>query len=268
MPALAQLLFVGTALLAIGVLLYRVLQLEYDDLRAASHERTRIQPAPDPISEDAWLDAELLMSPLSLLLAECRLGHDGLNAEGVARIERYARRIEAIVARDGTQAEAHRRAQRERLDPRASLRAVVDELKEHADARGVTVHYFAEPTADIEVEASLLRHALRHLVRAAIDAAPAEHGDVTIAMGEIDGHALFAVADDGPGLDAHELAMIFEPGAAPFGYAVVSTLAQAFGGTFVLETGPGEGARATLKIPVVARTSVPTDPVSAPTVSV
>ncbi len=79
---------------------------------------------------------------------------------------------------------------------------------------------------------------------------------------QLDGGALLVVADDGPGIAAPERARIFtpffttKPKGTGLGLAVVQRIVDAHGGSVVLDSTPGEGARFTVRLPA-PRSAVP-----------
>ena len=214
------------------------------ELRSRSREGAS---APDPTER---LERELLASPVALIRTECRLATDGMDAAAVARLARHAERLASLLARGDAPESVD-------LDPSAVLAAGLAEFEALAHERGVAIHRHLEKTPRVRVDAVALDQAVRHLVRAAVESAPAEHGDVTVALGELDGAVHFAVADDGPGLTAHEVAAVLEPSDDPSGYAVVAGLAQALRGRFVLESGLGSGTQATLVVPALVAAPAP-----------
>lgn len=263
MGALVELLFLATMLTALAVALYRIAQLEID-LEEESARDVREPDAPEAFDERE-LERELLASPVELIRTACRVDSEGMDAEAVARIARHADRIAELLGRE-SQPEPESPASM-RVDPVALLTDALIEFESVAHARGVAIHRHLEETGEVEVEAHVLDQAVRHLVRAAVESAREGCGDVTVALGEIDGTVHFAVADDGPGMTPHRIAEVLEPAAEPSSYAVVAGLARSLRGRFVLESGEGVGTRATLQIPV-AITALQPAPATPATVSV
>ncbi|MFC4455833.1 HAMP domain-containing sensor histidine kinase [Deinococcus sonorensis] len=109
---------------------------------------------------------------------------------------------------------------------------------------------------------NLLQNALRHAPGAA----------VTLSVRPDGSEALLTVQDDGPGVEPAVLARLgeafYRPDAARsgegygLGLAIVRHVAQLHGGTLTLDSAPGAGFRATLRLPLTARTPEPHRPVS------
>lgn len=265
-----EFLYVVTTLLAIGVLLRRlgVVEKELRHMRgpnkprtAPGHSRPHVQAHAQPGVEVL----DLMVSPLSIILAQCELAKgDGELDERIELIERQARRMSKLIHREQDTTDRVR-WESQQLEPGACVRAAVTHHSGLALERGVKVHVLVDETPTVKASPFLLPHALRHLVRAAIESASPNKGDVTVAVGlfPLEGeptHLGFAVYDDGPGLDPVKLAQIFEPTPAEGGveptpeelsYSIVSAVAQAMDAQFLIESAPNAGTSATLKIPLV-----------------
>ena len=162
------------------------------------------------------------------------------------------------------------------VDPEQCVREAAESLKEFAKERDVNVHLLLDASPLVPTNAFLLQQGVRQMLKVAIEVSPQGRGNVTLAVGllPVEGaptHAAFAVADDGPGVDPDALRSFLRPlspgGVAPagVGYAVVDAIARALNGELLLDSSPGEGTRATLKvplIPVVVSTRAPQFPVT------
>ncbi len=272
-----DILFPFVSLLAVAVLLRRIRSLEHDrsvsPSRGATSEQGAGRPATAQRSDLLAATYDMLYSPLLVILGQCELS--GKGGEGDAFrlriVQRQARRMRDLLERQYKPASARLpEADQRLLEPAVCMRAAVDRWAGRALERGVRIHYMVEDAPTIRVNPTLLAHALRHLVGAAIEAAPEGEGDVTVAVGEIDGQVMFAVADDGPGLEPDQLVDLFcpverasdravdmdEDGAITLSYSIVYATSHALGGSFVLDTAPDAGTRATLRLPrVPAQTS-------------
>ena len=212
----------------------------------------------------------MVISPLTVILGQCELAR--AQAPGDRRletVERQARRIADVIERHRGFAPAQRSEIRE-IDPAAVARAVVASVAPLAEERQVRIHEMLDELPPIRANPFLLGHALRHLLRAGVEAAPKGVGDVTLAVGllPVDGdpaHVAFAVANDGPGMEPDQLPHVFHPfpteneswRGGGFSYAIVYAIARAMGGDLLVESAPGAGTRATLKVPLSRPADVP-----------
>ena len=256
-----DLMLLTTSVLITLVLITRLRRVEIERSRIAS-ELNKVTRAQDSMSAVGLLTGEmsrLVNSQLTVILGQCELacGHDE-NLHRIGIIQRKARRIADVVERFGSVGKEHRN-EMQAVDPARCALAVLDSLEALASERDVRIHEVIEPCPSIRANSALLSHALRHLLRTAIQAAPRGVGDVTLAVGVMPAdngpdRVLFAVADDGPGIPPEQLPRVFHPfpegGANGFSYAVVYAIARAMGATLVVDSAPGAGTRATLKVPL------------------
>lgn len=119
-----------------------------------------------------------------------------------------------------------------------------------------------EPVLDIEPGACHVRGdamsigiALQNLVSNAVNFSPVD-GVVKVGLTVREGHVELSVEDEGPGVPADRLAVVFErffsdghEGGAGLGLPIVRTIMEHLGGAVRLENRPGGGARATLEFP-------------------
>jgi signal transduction histidine kinase len=254
-----EFLFLVAVLLAVGLLLRRV-----DTLEKGAAPHAPPDPAPARLGADADTDTwALLVAPLTAILAQCELarGQRKMDAR-LEEVEKHAARMRDLLARLPG---ADRRIQEEleEVDPGAALRAAVDSYSGLSLDREVKVRIVAEPAPKVVANARLLHRALRHLVRTALTSAAPRRGDVTAAVGLLPAggeptHLAFAVSDDGPGIEPARLVRILDPSieeetqptAEELAYSVVYALARAMGAQFAMDSAPGTGTRATVKIPL------------------
>jgi len=135
-----------------------------------------------------------------------------------------------------------------------------------AAERGVTLSWqpgaAAGPT--VEADPDRLQQVLLILLDNAIKYTPAG-GEVTASARTQDGYGVLEVADNGPGIAAEHLSRIFErlyradvvrgreQGGTGLGLAIAKSLVNAHGGQLVLESRPGFGTRALVRLPLAAR---------------
>jgi len=127
-------------------------------------------------------------------------------------------------------------------------------------------------TLDVDLPASLPRvlghgdalvQVLVNLLKNALDAVALPKdgrsgpGLVRIAAVAAGGNVLFTVDDDGPGLAREEQEKIFDPfhttkgrqGGVGLGLAIAGDIIRAHGGSFSVDSSPGQGARFTVSLP-------------------
>ena len=182
----------------------------------------------------------------------------------VEKIERQAFRASRLV---GSLLDLARGKPREfeRLDPAALAEETGWALADEAAARRAPLDIVATHTlpavsghrdALVQVLVNLAKNALEAvtLPRAAGDPPPA----VTLRVAADDGHVLFSVEDNGPGLTDAEAARVFEPfystktakGGTGLGLAIARDIIQAHGGTLTVTSAGERGARFTVSLPL------------------
>jgi signal transduction histidine kinase len=143
----------------------------------------------------------------------------------------------------------------------ALLEQVVDDWRDHAEARGVRIELEA-PAGDLvlRVDAERMRQVLANLVANAVRHSP-ELGRVVLSAAIADGTARFEVADEGPGIDADELERVFErfyrsdrarsadAGGAGLGLAIARWIVELHGGTIRAAQGDPRGCRIVVELP-------------------
>jgi signal transduction histidine kinase len=131
-------------------------------------------------------------------------------------------------------------------------------LAEARDARqhGLTVDTAGVSAAQVMGDAGQLGRAVRNLVD---NAARHAHRTVTLTLAEKDGHAVLAVADDGPGIPPHEHERVFErfarldearaDGGAGLGLAITREIVERHGGTVRIDPDHRPGTRLVVRLP-------------------
>jgi signal transduction histidine kinase len=123
-------------------------------------------------------------------------------------------------------------------------------------------HYSVETTVhgDLEADPDRLAQVLRNLVTNAVRHTSAE-GHIDISIGAENGAAVFAVTDDGTGIEPDHLGRIFDrfhrtdegrsraEGGSGLGLAIARAIVEAHGGKIAAESPPGEGAMIRFSIP-------------------
>lgn len=158
-------------------------------------------------------------------------------------------------------AEAHQLTLRlETVDALEAARAVADQFRPQAQARGIELDVVGEAATAIS-DADRLKQILANYVSNALRHAP-DGSTVTISVGTTDEYTQMSVRDAGPGLAADQLEAVFErfyrvdparsraAGGSGIGLAIVRALAEAMGGVAWAESaGPGFGATFHVEVP-------------------
>lgn len=154
------------------------------------------------------------------------------------------------------------------LASRLDSREVDVGTEESVDLIGLSAEECARVDAELQLQdlaelevtgvAKLLRRAVRNLLE---NARRYSHGEITLELARIDGHAEIRVDDRGPGVPADQRERIFEkfyrlPGASErsggvgLGLALVRSIAERHGGSVRCEARAGGGARFVLRLPL------------------
>jgi signal transduction histidine kinase len=151
--------------------------------------------------------------------------------------------------------------QREALDPRALVEAVVERHQPAAARRDVTLKPETLPgLPSVWADRDRATIALSNLVGNAVRHAP-DCGIVVVACHADDGSVRFDVADTGAGIAPKHQPRVFErffrvPGGGSqgsgLGLAIAKEIVEAHGGAIGVESVPGRGSRFWLKLPVGA----------------
>ncbi len=150
-------------------------------------------------------------------------------------------------------------------------RRTVESLRTGAAARGVVLALdVPEGLPTLNVDGDRIGQVLRNLLENAIRHSP-PGGEVRLSVtpdAQPAGGLRVTVADQGPGIPAGELGLVFErfyradrsrarsTGGAGLGLAIVKLLVEAHGGRVWAESEPGHGARFVFTVPATAPTAV------------
>ncbi len=124
----------------------------------------------------------------------------------------------------------------------------------------ITLRVYGDPALPrLNVDGPRLRQALLNLIINARQAMESRgSGQINLITRREPGWALIEVVDDGPGMSPEVLARCFEvwystkQGGSGLGLPTVRRLLEAHGGRFDLESAPGRGTRAVLRLPLAA----------------
>jgi signal transduction histidine kinase len=144
------------------------------------------------------------------------------------------------------------------------VEAAVSGFRARAGEKGVSLEI--EPLAapfKLACDRERLVMALSNVVDNAVKFVQ-EGGEVRVAVRAQSGQAVFSVSDNGPGIPAEEIPLIFgrfyrgkgtsSPGAG-LGLAIAISIARAHGGSLSVKSTPGSGSLFTLSVPLAATKS-------------
>ena len=144
---------------------------------------------------------------------------------------------------------------------RVPLDDFVEDLRRDLPLLG-SRHYSVESKlhGDLEADPDRLAQVLRNLVTNAVRHTAAG-GHIDISIGSENGSAVFAVSDDGTGIEPDQLGRIFDrfhrtdegrsraEGGTGLGLAIARAIVEAHGGSIAAESPPGDGATIRFSIP-------------------
>jgi signal transduction histidine kinase len=205
-----------------------------------------------------------LRSPLTVLRGriEQLADHSGDREEVRADAEelmREVRRMERLTEDMLTLAKAERGGL---VQPRrVPLDDFVEDLRRDLPLLG-SRHYSVESTlhGELQADPDRLAQVLRNLVTNAVRHTGRD-GHIDISIGSENGAAVFAVRDDGTGIEPDQLGRIFDrfhrtdegrsraEGGSGLGLAIARAIVEAHGGTISASSTPGEGATVSFQIP-------------------
>ena len=213
-----------------------------------------------------------LRTPLTLLRADAEVllrGRDRLNADDAALLEDIVAETEHLSSIANNLLTLARldsgamRLERDVVDLAEIARDAVRRVDALAREKGVTVRLGALASVPVVGDAQLLAQATLAL----LDNALKYGGDgceITLSTARDDGHGTLTVHDTGPGIAAEHLALLgqrfYRPdkararaaGGAGLGISVVRGILALHEGTLALESAPGEGTSAIIRLPAIA----------------
>lgn len=211
--------------------------------------------------------AHELGSPLNAIEVRAEAIEADLEAPRAAR--RHARAIVAEVDRITELVRGlHHIARRHRPEPRPVnlvdiVQLIHEQVREEADAHSIELYVVAPSMpATVSGDATLLRHALTHLVRNAIQALASHSGErlLRIRVSEQSDRVLVSVEDSGPGIPPAHLPRLFEPffttkdvgEGCGLGLAIAQGIAEEHDGTLRIDSLVSQGTKAVLELPRIA----------------
>lgn len=202
-----------------------------------------------------------LRSPLSRLRVAAGLARQGgpvANGPQFERIDREVERLDAMIGQilrfsrlGGGPGPSHGP-----VDLAALVEEIADDARIEATAAGKSVDLQVAARPSLAGERALLRSAVENVVRNAILYAD-EASAVRIAIAQENGHASILVEDEGPGVAAGDLPMIFEPffrsGAGEgtgLGLAIARRIVDLHGGTISANNRRPRGLSVRIDLPL------------------
>ena len=156
------------------------------------------------------------------------------------------------------------------LDISSVTRAAINVVRPAADAKSITLDYFAEPgLGAISADSGRLHQIIWNLLSNAVKFTP-QGGKITIRIRQEKSHAKVTVQDTGQGIDAEFLPRVFDRfrqadssttrsfGGLGLGLAIVRHLVELHGGTVSAESeGVGKGATFSATFPLLTERAEP-----------
>lgn len=250
-------------------------QIEHDLIAA----RDAAEQASRAKSSFLALITHEIRTPLNAIIGYTRLmleRQEELNRERLSSVQRSAQALLALVNSilDFSRFEISRPEPVWRPVDLGSLAAEAEDFFAlEAQQRGLTYTVRVDETLppSIVSDANRLRQILLNLITNAFKFTG--EGEVSVVMEPAENGAglLIRVADSGPGIPAHEQALIFEPfkqaesglqrrfGGVGLGLAIARQSAELLGGTITVESEPGRGTVFLVKLPEAAQHSAGRD---------
>jgi heavy metal sensor kinase len=150
----------------------------------------------------------------------------------------------------------------EAVDLAASCEAAVERIRPLADGRNASIHLSTNGPVQLHADPEDLQLVWSNLLDNAVRYSP-EGASVEVEVARsAGGAARVAFADHGPGIPAEDLPHIFDrfyrgdpsrtraTGGFGLGLAIAKALVEAYGGSIVAESSPGQGTRMIVELPV------------------
>lgn len=207
--------------------------------------------------------AHELGTPLSVISGQAQraLRSSELPPRLTANLEQIRREVDKLtyIVRQLLQFSHRSPLQLKALQPGQVARSAAAAVGEEAAAAQVALEMAVdEPLPTLHADPVRLEQALVNLLRNAIQATPATR--VRLACMHRNGRMVFEVADNGPGIPAHQSKRLFEPffttktvgSGTGLGLAVVHGIVQEHGGRIEVGRGDGNGACFRILLPLTA----------------
>jgi signal transduction histidine kinase/HAMP domain-containing protein len=196
------------------------------------------------------------LTGVSLLLddlhdrADCDPGSQAMMQKALAEIERVERLISSLLNFASPPKAQFREGELNRVvqDTILLLRRLCEQQK-------VALSFTPEDIPSFRFDIEKIKQALLNLVKNALEAMP-QGGRIAISTGMEDGTAIITVADNGPGIEAGDLPLIFEPfftrkGAGTgLGLSITQRIVEEHHGRIAVESGQGNGTTFIIHLPM------------------
>jgi signal transduction histidine kinase len=206
----------------------------------------------------------VLKSTLQSLLQRSRSSEeyrDGLHLslQDMDRLEQLLQRMLQL-ARAEQWAQDSTRRDLGVVDINSTCEAAVDRIRGLAQSRGTEIHLATDGPMPFCADAEDLQLVWTNLLENAVRYSP-EGGSIEVAVSRDDRSAWVTVQDHGAGISAADLPHVFErfyrgdpsrnraTGGFGLGLAIAKALVEAYGGSIIAESAPGEGTRMTVELP-------------------
>jgi two-component system sensor histidine kinase KdpD len=257
---------VATAVSAqVAIVLARYIAIEATARMEAAREGERLRTALiDSLTHE-------LRTPLTSIRAAATtlLEADGLDEAGrldmVKIVDEESERLDGLIGEAVEMAEIDAHVVQVHLvpqHPRALLEQAVEESREALAAHRVTIAV-EEPDNPAWFDSHLLGRVLRHLLENAAKHTP-PGCRVTLRSRRAGDHLEFSVEDNGPGIDALDLPLIFEKfysgkrsaivrKGSGMGLAIARAILAAHGGAIEVSSTPGQGTNFSFWVPLLEK---------------
>lgn len=213
-----------------------------------------------------------LRTPLTAIRAAATTLLDGHGLDEETRtelatiVDEETSRLDTLIGEAMEIAEIESEGIRVRLEPLHTgtfLEQAVEESSDQLASRRVTI-LVEQPDNPVWFDPHLLGRVLRHLLENAARYTPAD-SSILLRSRRVLGKVEFLVEDDGPGIDAHDLPLIFEKfyrgkritagKGSGMGLSITRALITAHGGAIDAESTPGRGTTFRFWIPLIEKSS-------------
>ncbi len=212
-----------------------------------------------------------LRTPLTAIRAAATTLVDGYGLDDAARtelatiVDEESARLDGLIGEAMEMAEIDSNGIRVQLEPvyagtflEQAIEASHDQLATHRVT--LKIH---QPDTPVWLDPRLLGRVFRHLLENAARYTP-RNSKILVSSRKLANQVEFVVEDDGPGIDAHDLPLIFErfyrgrrrsgtSKGSGMGLAITKAILTAHGGSIVVECGPVSGARFRFWVPLLER---------------